>query len=266
MQRSDRIAAIVDSSAFRNTVITLILLNAVIIGLETYPEMRALYGVVLHRTDRAILYLFTVELALRLFASSPKREFFRSGWNLFDLLVVGAGYLPASAFFTVVRLFRVLRILRAITVLPNLQKLVAALIRSLSSLGHIVLLIGLLMYIYAAIGTFLYAEIAPHLFGTLHESFLTLFTVLTLEGWPDVMREVLAHAPYAWIYFASYLLFGTYVALNFFVGVIVNNLASDVDDPNRELRELRAVVERIEARLAQADRGAGEIASKRRGR
>jgi voltage-gated sodium channel len=245
-----RIAPIVESLQFRHTVTALILINAVIVGLETSPEVTAVYGDVLQIADRIILYLFTVELALRFLATNPPLLFFRSGWNMFDLAIVALGFLPSSEFFTVARLFRIVRVLRAISVIPNLQKVVTALLLSLPSLGHIAALLGLLIYVYAAIGTSLFGPIAPQYFGTLHQSVLTLFSVITLEGWVTVMDEVLPHMPAAWIYFVTFILLGTFVALNFFVGVIVNNLQSvTIEEERDDLQEIRSSLARLEARL-----------------
>jgi len=245
-----RIAPLVESPQFRHTVTVLILLNAVIVGLETYPDLTAIYGDVLQIADRIILYLFTVELALRFFATTPPQVFFRSGWNIFDVVIVALGFLPSSEFFTVARLFRIVRVLRAISVIPNLQRVVAALLLSLPSLGHIAALLGLLIYVYAAIGTSLFGPVAPQYFGTLHQSVLTLFSVITLEGWVTVMDEVLPDMPAAWIYFVTFILLGTFVALNFFVGVIVNNLQSvTIEEERDDLSEIRRSLARLEARL-----------------
>lgn len=260
------ISVIVESAQFRHVVTALILVNAVIVGLETYVEARAVYGDVLQLADRIVLYLFTAELALRFLAANPPLAFFRSGWNIFDLVIVAAGFLPASEFFTVARLFRIIRVLRAISVVPDLQKVVAALLLSLPSLGHIAALLGLLMYVYAAIGTSLFGAFAPTHFGTLHQSVLTLFSVITLEGWVTVMDEVLPHMPAAWIYFVTFILLGTFVALNFFVGVIVNNLQSVAIEENNDLAEIRKALARLEARLQTepsdhkpADRRVGDV-------
>lgn len=247
----NRVESIVESAFFHRTVLSLIVLNAVIVGLETYPQVESHYGWLLHLADRTILYLFSLELILRFVAVRQPTVFLKNGWNVFDLVIVAAGYLPASQFFTVARLFRVLRVLRAVSVLPNLQTLVAALLKSLPSLGHIVMLLGLLIYVYAAIGTSLFSEISPKYFRTLHQSVLTLFSVITLEGWVSIMDEVLPYARAAWIYFVTFILFGTFVALNFFVGVIVSNLQSAAVEEKDGLTDIREALIRLEARLAE---------------
>jgi voltage-gated sodium channel len=246
---ADKIGSITGSTLFRRIVITLIVLNAIIVGLDTYPQIHAAYGKSLHLADRIILYVFSLELVLRFLGSNPPIAFFRSGWNLFDLIIVGVSFLPSSQFFTVARLFRILRALRTVSVLPDLQKLVTALLRSLPALGHILILLALLMYVYAAIGTSLFGEIAPKYFGTLHQSVLTLFSVITLEGWIAVMDEVLPHMPAAWIYFVTFILIATFVAMNFFVGVIVNNLQAVEIEERDDLAEIRKALARVEAQL-----------------
>jgi voltage-gated sodium channel len=243
------ITSIVESARFRQAVTALILLNAIIVGMETYPDVKSTYRDFLYAADRLILYLFTLELVLRFIATNPHRAVFHSGWNIFDVVIVALGFLPASQFFTVARLFRIIRVLRAISVMPDLQKVVGALLLSLPSLGHIAALLGLLIYVYGAIGTSLFGAIAPQYFGTLHQSVLTLFSVITLEGWVGVMDEVLPHMPAAWIYFVTFILLGTFVALNFFVGVIVNNLQSITIEERDDLAEIRTALARIEGRL-----------------
>ena len=253
---ADKIGSITGSAVFRRVVITLIVINAIIVGLDTYPQIHAAYGQFLWLADRIILYVFALELVLRFLASSPHLAFFRSGWNLFDLIIVGVSFLPSSQFFTVARLFRILRALRTVSVMPELQRLVTALLRSLPALGHILILLALLMYVYAAIGTSLFGEIAPKYFGSLHQSVLTLFSVITLEGWVAVMDEVLTQMPAAWIYFVSFILFATFVAMNFFVGVIVNNLQSVEMEERDDIAEIRKALARVEEKL-QSGRDAG---------
>jgi voltage-gated sodium channel len=256
---ASRVESIVESKLFHRGVIILIFLNAIIVGLETYPNVQANYGELLHLADRSILYLFTLELALRFFAAGHPREFFSNGWNVFDSIIVGVSFLPASQFFTVARLFRILRVLRAVSALPDLQRLVAALLRSLPSLCHISLLLVLLIYVYAAIGTSFFATISPQYFGSLPRSVLTLFGVITLEGWVGVMEEILPEMPWAWLYFVTFILAGTFIALNFFVGIIVNNLQSLTLEENNDLAEIRKYLERLENRLNHLPRS--DIAS-----
>jgi voltage-gated sodium channel len=259
---TDKIASIAGSALFRRIVVILIVVNAIIVGLDTYPQIHAAYGNILSLADHIILYVFSLELILRFLGSNPPVAFFLSGWNLFDLVIVGVSFLPSSEFFTVARLFRILRALRTVSVLPDLQKVVTALLRSLPSLGHILILLALLMYVYAAIGTSLFGEIAPKYFGSLHQSVLTLFSVITLEGWITVMDEVLPQMPGAWIYFVSFILFATFVAMNFFVGVIVNNLQAVEIEERDDIAEIRKALARVEAQLQSSQAGSSDERSR----
>lgn len=252
---------VVESSRFQMMVTGVILINALVVGMETYRQFSASYGSILPVIDILTLLIFTVELVMRFLASRSAGEFIRNPWNMFDVIVVGAGYFPATTFVSILRLFRLLRILRAVTVVPGLRRVVSALIRSLPSMGYVSLLLALIVYVYGALGTYFFSGIAPAYFGTLHQSILTLFTILTLEGWVGVMNSVGATAPFAWLYFITFILFGTYMALNLFIGVIVTNMQSTAKDKkgnaasNEEnyLKEMRRSLARIEARLERLD-------------
>ncbi len=220
-----QLAAIVESHGFVRFTTVLIFLNAILIGAETYPQINGPYGAVMQAANAAILLAFTIEIVLRFIATpAPRYRFFTDGWNLFDVIIVGGGFLPAGHFVSAARLLRVLRLLRAVTVAPSLRRLISGLIRSVPSMMHVILLILLINYIYAVVGTILYGGIAPGYFGTLDRSLLTLFGVLTLEGWVDVMREVMAEDPSAWAFFISYVALATFVTLNLIVGIIVNSM------------------------------------------
>ncbi|TFB18860.1 ion transporter [Filobacillus milosensis] len=216
---------IVEKKAFQNFIILLILANAVLIGMETYPSIYNQYGSILNVLDIIILAIFTIEIGLKLIASEPSSKFFRDGWNVFDFLIVAFSYIfVGSSFVTVLRILRVLRLFRTISVVPSLRKLVNALLMTLPSLGTIMLLLGIVFYIFSVIGTVLYSEVSTEYFGTIQHTALTLFQMITLESWASgVMRPVMEEAPYSWIYFVTFILAGSFVVLNLFVGVIVNN-------------------------------------------
>lgn len=231
----DKLSHFVDHPWFMRVIISLILINAIIVGLETYRGLYEGYSAWFYYADRILLWLFTIEIALRLIASKPLSSYFKDSWNLFDLFIVLSGHLFVGAHFvTVLRILRVLRLLRAISVIPSLKKIVNALLLTIPALGNIMLLLGLLFYIFAVIGTSLFGQHMPEYFGTLHHTLITLFQVVTLESWASaVMRPVLEFAPWAWIYFVSFILVGTFVIVNLFVGVIVSN----VEKANEELVE-----------------------------
>ncbi|RPF53980.1 ion transporter [Aquisalibacillus elongatus] len=246
---------VVENKAFQNFIIALILLNAVLIGMETYPSLYQSYGTILQVLDIIILAIFTIEIALKLIASEPTGKFFKDGWNVFDFLIVAFSYIfVGSTYVTVLRILRVLRLFRTISVIPSLRKLVNALLMTLPSLGTIMLLLTIVFYIFSVIGTVLYSDVSTEYFGTIQHTALTLFQMITLESWASgVMRPVMEEAPYSWIYFVSFILAGSFVVLNLFVGVIVNNFEKveamesdeEEDDLKEEISQLRREIKEL---------------------
>jgi len=197
VQRDFWIARLVHHPWFSRTILTLILLNAVLVGLETYPVFYQPFRSFFQLADQILLAIFTVEIALRILASNPYHHYFRDGWNVFDFLLIAGSHLLVNAQFVIVlRILRVLRVLRAVTTVPTLRRLVKTLLLTIPSLGNILVLLGIVFYIFGVIGTILFRDVSPEYFGSLHASLLTLFQVITLEAWAsDVMRPVMEKAP-----------------------------------------------------------------------
>ncbi|QKS73220.1 ion transporter [Paenalkalicoccus suaedae] len=244
---------LVNSNAFTTTIIILILINAIIVGVETYQGIYENNRAFFFAADRVLLWIFTVEIALRLLASRNIKSFFSNSWNWFDFIIVAAGHIFVGAHFvTVLRILRVLRVFRAISVIPSLRKLVDALLLTIPALGNIFLLMSIIFYIFAVIGTMLFQEVAPEYFGNLQLSLLTLFQVVTLESWASaVMRPIFEELWWSWIYFVSFVLVGTFVVFNLFIGVIVNNVEKaenadeEVKDTHKEVTELRKEIQEL---------------------
>ncbi|MDZ5711898.1 ion transporter [Jeotgalibacillus haloalkalitolerans] len=247
-----QLALIAEHRTFNAVIIGLILLNAVLIGLETYPSIYSNYSDLFIGADRILLWLFTIEILIRLVAAPSIKQFFKQPWNVFDFVIVLSGHLITGGHYvTVLRILRVLRVLRTISVIPSLRKMVNALLMTIPSMGTILLLLGIFFYIYGVIGTMLYSAIAPEYFGSLHSSLLTLFQVVTLESWASgVMRPILKEDPTSWWYFVTFVLIGTFVIFNLFVGVIVNNV-EEADKENRPSPE--------EVKLAEVQKELAEI-------
>ncbi|GGA83136.1 ion transporter [Ornithinibacillus halotolerans] len=225
-------ARISEHPIFTNTIIVLIILNAILVGLETYSNVASKFHEWIYFGDRLLLWIFTIEIVIRLVGRKSLKSFIKDPWNMFDVIIVALGHiLVGSHYVTVLRVVRVLRVLRAVSIIPSLRKMVNALILTIPSMGTIMLLLGIFFYIYAVIGTMLYSDIAPEYFGTLHDSLLALFQVITLESWASgVMRPILAEDPTSWWYFVTFIVIGAFVIINLFVGVIVNN----VEEASRE--------------------------------
>jgi voltage-gated sodium channel len=223
-----RLRGIIENPWTERVVMTLIVVNAVTLGLETSQAVMARWGTLLHVLDQAILAVFVIELLSRM--ALQRTAFFRDGWNVFDFLVIGVSLAPATDAFTVLRALRVLRLLRLITVVPSLRRVVGGLIGALPGMGSIVLLIGLIYYVCAVMAVNLFGEDFPALFGTLPASLFTLFTIMTLEGWVDgVVRPVMEKYPYSWLFFIPFIIGTTFTILNLFIGIIVNAMQSEVE-------------------------------------
>jgi voltage-gated sodium channel len=219
-------ASIVEARWFEPFMIGLILFNAVLIGLETSPEFMVDYGHWLHVGNDIILGVFIAEATLKMIAVAPRlRLYFGNGWNLFDFSIVVLSLIPATGEFALVaRLIRVLRVLRLVSAVPQLRLVVATLVRSIPSMGHVILLMSLVFYIYAVTGFHFFADDDPEHWGSLGAALLTLFQLVTLEGWVDVMEAAMEAHPFAWVFFVSFIMLGTFVVLNLFIAVVINNL------------------------------------------
>ncbi|GAA0357679.1 ion transporter [Bacillus horti] len=241
----DRADVVVNHPFFTAAVMVLILINAIIVGLETYPAILQKYHTLLGIADRILLWLFTIEIVLRLIVAKPTLSYFKDPWNLFDFTIVSAGHLFAGAsFVTVLRILRVLRLLRTISIIPSLRRVVNALLLTIPALGNIMLLLGLIFYIFAVVGTMLFSKLEPELFGTLHDTLLTLFQLVTLDSWSSgVMRPMLEQAPWAWIYFITFILVGSFVIINLFIGVIVSNVEKANEAERAQLFEKEDVID-----------------------
>ena len=230
---------------FQPFIVAVILAAGVLVGLETYPQLNQRYGSWFRVLDRLIVGIFVVEIALKMGAHGRQPwRFFRDPWNVFDFIIVAVCLLPfAGHSAAVLRLVRILRVLRLVTVLPRLQLLVGALLKSLPSMGYVGLLLFLMFYVYAVMGTFLFGANDPVHFGSLQSSLLTLFQTITLDNWGDILKIQMygsanstiagftgtvtpsrAMPVVAVVYFVSFILLGTMIMLNLFIGVIMNGM------------------------------------------
>lgn len=236
---------VINHAYFDYSIIALILINAVVLGLETSSGIVSQYGELLALSSDIILALFIVEALLKMLAVAPKINlYFKDGWNLFDFSVIVLSLMPATGEMAMVaRLARLLRVMRLISTIPELRLIVSTLIRSLPGMGHVIMLMGVIFYMYAVAGYHLFAEHDPQHWGTLGISLLSLFRVVTLEDWTDLMYTAMEMNSYSWIYFVSFVVMGTFVIINLFIAVVLNNL----DEAKQEqLKELQAPVGREE--------------------
>lgn len=235
----DRLVALVEHPVFLNCITGLILFNAVTLGLETYPLEAAWFDQALPVIDAIIVSIFVCELLLKMVAYGPR--FFKSGWNWFDVIVVGVSLFPDAGAFTVLRALRILRVFRLFSVMPEMRKVVEALMRAIPGMGAIIAVLGLTFYVSAVMATKLFGASSPDLFGTLGGSAFTLFQVMTLEGWAmEVARPVMAEVSFAWIFFLVFIVLTSFAILNLFIAVIVDSLQAKHFDDEEERGEKEA--------------------------
>jgi voltage-gated sodium channel len=241
----------VESPLIQNCIMSLIVINAIVLGLETVPSVMQDYGVILLAIDSLILSVFVVEILLRLFAH--RLDFFRDPWSLFDFAVVGIALIPASGPLAVLRALRILRVLRLLTMVPSMRRVVGALMASIPGLSSIGLVLLLIYYVFAVIATKLFGANFPHWFGTIGESLYSLFQIMTLESWSmGIVRPVMEVHPNAWIFFVIFILIATFTMLNLFIAIIVNAMHSFSEEENRETQAaLNDARDHIEADLHQ---------------
>lgn len=229
----ERCRQFIEHSTVQRILLILILINAVILGMETMPTVMAAIGSYLLALDKAILAVFVLEIAIRLFVH--RLAFFKDGWSVFDFIVVGIALVPASGPFAVLRALRVLRVLRVLTFVPSMRKIVGALIKSLNGMLSIAMVLGLVYYVAAVMATKLFGAAFPEWFGSLGASLYTLFQVMTLESWSmGISRPVMEQFPYAWAFFVPFILIATFTMLNLFIAVIVNAVQSMHDEEHKE--------------------------------
>lgn len=218
-----RAAQWVESAGVQRFVIAVIVFNAITLGMETSPGLRAATGPWLGRLDVLALAIFVAELAIKLWAHGPR--FFRNAWNVFDLAVIVIALVPASGPLAVLRTLRVLRVLRLVTMMPQLRFVVEALLRAIPGIGAIAGLMLILFYVFAVIATSLFGGEFPDWFGSLGASLYTLFQIMTMDAWSSGMaRPVMESHPWAWAFFIPFVLIATFTMLNLFIAIIVNTM------------------------------------------
>ncbi len=260
---------ITQSPPFNHAITGVILLNAVVIGLDTDAALAQRWGHLFTLANQIFLGVYIVEALLKMAAEYPSlHRYFRDGWNLFDFGIIVVSLIPATGQLAMLaRLARLLRVLRLISTLPELRLIVATLVRSIPSMGHVLALMSIIFYVYAVAGYHLFHAVDPTHWRTLGIALLSLFRIVTLEDWTDIMYAAMAVKPWAWVYFVSFVVLGTFVVVNLFIAVVINNLeeakaervAAEAPAPanpaqlqatlEQELQAARAALERIETHL-----------------
>ncbi len=243
---------LIEQPWFNRFILTLILLNALILGMETSATLMAQYGPLLLTLDKIMLAVFVLELLLRIFVH--RLAFFKDPWSLFDFAVVAIALIPASGPLAVLRSLRVLRVLRVLSMVPSMKRVVSALLGSLPGLASIALVLLLIYYVFAVIATKLFSAAFPEWFGSIGASFYTLFQVMTLESWSmGIARPVMEQFPYAWLFFVPFILVATFTMLNLFIAIIVNTMQTFTEEEHALERQQDKLAEQAEQQQLQQE-------------
>lgn len=258
----DSLKVFFESKSFQAAITTIIVLNSILIGLETSRSVMQRYGTVIDVIDLTILVLFSIEILLKIFVY--RFNFFKNSWNVFDFLVVAVSLIPAAGSFSVFRALRIVRTLRLLRSVPKLRLIIESLVKSLPSIGWIAVLLGIVFYVFSVIGVNLFGSQYPEYFGNMSESIFTLFQIMTLESWSSaIARPVMDGVPFAGVYFVTFILIATYTTLNIFIAIVVNTMnevsLKDLkeeeqhikDFVSEENRKLRVQLSKIQSQLEE---------------
>ncbi|RYV00913.1 ion transporter [Shewanella sp. OPT22] len=229
------------NKVFEFFVVSIIIFSALMIGVKTY-QLPDYVNQTMRILDFGITLFFLIEISVRFLGEKKKSQFFKSGWNIFDTLIVVLSLVPIenSELAIVGRLIRVFRVLRMVSMIPELRLLLNSLLKALPQLAYVMLLMFIIFYIYAAIGSSVFAGINDVLWGNISISMLTLFRVMTFEDWTDVMYETMAVYPLSWIYYLTFIFLTTFAFLNMIIGIVVNVLEEERQNLRQETKDAQA--------------------------
>ncbi len=251
----NELAAWIESSRVQYFITAVIIINGIILGLETSESVMDACGDLLLALDKICLTIFIIEISLKLYAL--RGAFWRDWWNIFDVLVVGVALVPGSGPLAVLRSLRVLRVLRLMTVVPSLRKVVAAFLHAIPGLVSVVAVMSVFFYTAGVLATKLFGDSHPQWFGSVGASLYSLFQIMTLESWSmGIVRPVMEVHPHAWMFFVPFIMIATFTILNLFIGIIVSTMTelSMIPDVEQESQETLELLTRIEADLAELKR------------
>ena len=242
----------IESPIVQTIVTAIIMLNAAVLGLDTSEAVRQTFGSAIRIIDALCLAIFTVEIIAKLVVY--RGLFWRSGWNLFDTLVIGIALAPGAGPWAVLRSLRVLRILRLFTVVPQMRKVVAAFLHAIPGLTSVIAVMGIFFYTAAVLATNLFGKSHPDWFGTIGKSLYSLFQIMTLESWSmGIVRPVMETWPWAWGFFVPFIVIATFTILNLFIGIIVSTMQelASLPDPKVPAKDLSQLLARMEKDLQE---------------
>lgn len=232
-----KIRTMIESAVFQNVIMAVIVVNAVVIGLETSAAAMTSFGPILIMLDRLAISIFVVEILLKLVVY--RLQFFRSGWNIFDFVIVSVALLPLGGNLAILRALRIIRAFRLISAMPKMRQVVQGLLSAIPSMGSVILLLSLIFYVASVMATKLFGGAFPQWFGSVGSSLYSLFQIMTLESWSmGIVRPIMEVYPWAWAFFVPFVLVTSFVVLNLFIAIIVNAMHEEADEEQSAQRDI----------------------------
>nr|WP_275668120.1 ion transporter [Nitrincola tibetensis] len=267
----DRLESLRANKIFETFVIAVIIISALLIGAKTYDESSRFEQVMVW-LDLGITLFFLFELVIRVAAEKRTIDFFKKGWNIFDFLIVTASLIPIddSEMVLIARLLRIFRVLRLISMIPELRILLTALLKSIPRMGYVALLMFIIFYIYAAVGSFLFESVDEKLWGNISLAMLTLFQVATFESWATaVLYPTMEHYPYSWIYFLTFIFLNAFIFLNMMIGIVLDvmqkeSAAEQLESGEGEIAEIHWMREHMQSMSEQLARIEAQLNEQRK--
>lgn len=245
---------------FETVVIAIIVLSALMVGAKTYEETSK-FATALNFMDWFVTLFFLLEISIRVMAEPRLRDFFKSGWNIFDFIIVVASLLPVESSETVLiaRLLRVFRVLRLVSMVPELRMLMNALLKALPRMGYVALFMFIIFYIYGAIGSFMFHDVNPFYWDNIAISVLTLFRIATFESWTAIMYETMEVYPLSWIYYVSFIFLSAFIFLNMMIGIVLEvmqkeSAAFEVEQGEGEAADIKYLRQNVTDMQSQLSR------------
>jgi voltage-gated sodium channel len=268
----DRLERLRANKLFETFVIGVIIASALLIGAKTYEETSR-FDQLINWLDLGVTLFFLFEIIVRMAAEKRLVDFFKKGWNIFDFVIVVASLVPIndSEMVLVARLLRVFRVLRLVSMIPELRMLLTALVKSIPRMGYVALLMFIIFYIYAAIGSFLFRDVDPFLWDNISVAMLTLFRVATFEDWTDVMYATMEEYPLSWLYYLTFIFLTAFVFLNMMIGIVLDvmqkeSAAEQLESGEGEVAEIHWMREHMAAMSAQLQRIEAALEQERKNR
>ena len=265
-----KLIAWIETPLVRNTILLVIVLNAITLGLATSDRIVQETGGLLALFDDLVVIIFVVEMVLKLYAYGFR--FFLSAWNIFDLGIVTISLIPATDSLRVLRGLRVIRAMRVLSAVPQMRDVIKALLDAMPGMGAVVILLSIVFYIFSVMATMLYGNTFPQWFGSVGASLYSLFQIMTLESWSmGIVRPVMEVHPYAWAFFVPFIICTAFAVLNLFIGLLVNTMQAAVEEEqDAELERIMGVVAegnaRVQDQLADLQKQLAEISANQESR